>query len=148
MRNTVVLCLSTCNSLWQGLASKMLFDGSISGICICTDTEAVLPLFSQGSSSGRDLRAKETRVLFKHADSQQLLCSRRPGTVGESWQRDQAQLFCAVSDHSVGGGSSSQPSGGIHVKSPEEKCFKNGPAEGQLLILSLLLPPTDFSGQF
>lgn len=93
----------------------MLFDGFISGICICTDAEAVLPLFSQGSSFGRDLGAKETRVLFKHVESRQLLCSRQPGTVGENWQLDQAQFFCAASDHSLGRGSWSQPSGGIHV---------------------------------
>lgn len=96
MINTVLLCLCTCNSLWLVLTSEMFCDCSCSGICICTAqglSRISLEQFWEGLWVKRDI------VLFKYVESEQLLCSREPGTVGVSWQLDQAKLFCAMSGH-------------------------------------------------
>lgn len=158
MINTVLSCLCTCNSLWQGLTSKMFWLLFLRDMYLYS-SGAVLHLFRE-ADLGRTLVQKRHSPLWVYGDLAVTLvkttwnCRSRPAT----WQ---AKLFCATSDHSVTGGSWSQPSGGIHVwltllKLPENNALtmpllsslQKTSSISQSSIVSLLLPPTNFSGQF
>lgn len=93
----------------------------------------------------------------EYVQREQSVCPRQPATVGVGWQLGREKLFCAMPE-----GGWSHASGAIHVwltlLKPLKKLSENESfpfLEGQFFILipliwilSLLLPPTNFSGQF